>query len=50
MAKANALTAVFVKQRKQPGLYRDGQGLLLRVDRNGAKEARTRKVRTDRRI
>jgi hypothetical protein len=34
VAKANALTAVFVKQCKQPGLYRDGQGL----DRNGAKE------------
>ena len=37
MAKANALTAVFVKQCKQPGLYRDGQGLLLRVDHSGAK-------------
>ena len=31
------LTAVFVKQCHRPGVYRDGQGLLLRVDQSGAK-------------
>lgn len=37
MTKANLLTAVFVKQCRKPGVYRDGQGLLLRVSENGAK-------------
>jgi Arm DNA-binding domain len=37
VTKPNALTAVFVKQRREPGVYRDGQGLLLRVERSGAK-------------
>ena len=37
MAKANLLTAVFVKQCRTPGVYRDGQGLLLRVYPTGAK-------------
>jgi len=31
MAKANSLTAIGVKQATKPGVYRDGQGLLLRV-------------------
>ena len=37
MARVNLLTAVFVKQCHRPGVYRDGQGLLLRVDQRGAK-------------
>ena len=37
MAKANTLTAVFVKQCRRPGSYRDGQGLLLRVELTGTK-------------
>jgi integrase len=37
VAKANALTAVRVKECRHPGVYRDGQGLLLRVEPNGAK-------------
>jgi integrase len=37
MAKANALTAVFVKQCRTPGVYRDGNGLLLRVETGGAR-------------
>jgi hypothetical protein len=36
VAKANALTAIFVKQCNKPGVYRDGQGLLLRVAPSGA--------------
>lgn len=37
MTKANALTSVFVKQCRRPGVYRDGQGLMLRVETTGAK-------------
>lgn len=37
MAKANALTSVFVKQCRGPGVYRDGQGLMLRVETTGTK-------------
>ena len=37
VAKANLLTALFVKQVREPGVYRDGQGLLLRVFESGAK-------------
>jgi integrase len=37
VAKAHLLTAIFVKQCRKPGVYRDGQGLLLRVDQSGAK-------------
>ncbi|CAN1721408.1 DUF4102 domain-containing protein [Hyphomicrobium sp. 1Nfss2.1] len=37
MAKANLLTAMSVKQARKPGVYRDGQGLLLRVFEGGAK-------------
>jgi Arm DNA-binding domain len=37
MAKANALSAVFVKQCRKPGVYRDGQGLILRVESTGTK-------------
>lgn len=37
MAKANGLTSVFVKQCRQAGVYRDGQGLMLRVEPTGAK-------------
>ena len=37
MAKASALTAIFIKQCNKPGVYRDGQGLLLRVAPSGAK-------------
>lgn len=37
MAKANALTALSVKQARRPGVYLDGQGLRLRVEEGGAK-------------
>jgi integrase len=37
MAKANALSAVFVKQCRKAGVYRDGQGLILRVEATGTK-------------
>lgn len=37
MTKANALTPVFVKQCKTAGVYRDGQGLILRVEATGAR-------------
>ena len=37
MAKASLLTALFVKQVREPGVYRDGQGLVLRVFESGAK-------------
>ncbi|WP_324614865.1 tyrosine-type recombinase/integrase [Hyphomicrobium album] len=37
MAKAFLLTALFVKQVREPGVYRDGQGLVLRVFESGAK-------------
>ncbi len=37
LTKHNALTATFVRQCKQPGVYRYGQGLMLRVAPSGAK-------------
>jgi integrase len=37
VTKANELTSVFVKQCRQAGVYRDGQGLMLRVEPTGTK-------------
>jgi integrase len=37
MGKPNQLTAKWVEQVKTPGVYRDGLGLLLRVEPSGAK-------------
>ena len=37
MGKSNRLTAKFVDQIKAKGSYRDGSGLLLRVEPSGAK-------------
>jgi integrase len=37
VAKANALTSIFVKQCRRAGVYRDGQGLMLRVEPTGTK-------------
>src|SRR5262245_57244534 len=37
MENSNSLTAKLVEQHKTPGVYGDGAGLLLRVERNGAK-------------
>lgn len=37
MAKANALSSLFVKQCRKPGVYCDGQGLMLRVETAGTK-------------
>lgn len=37
LAKAHVLTAVFVRQIKNPGVYRDGDGLILRAFPTGAK-------------
>ena len=37
MTKANVLTSVFVKQCREAGVYRDGQGLMLRVEITGTK-------------
>lgn len=37
VTKANGLTSVFVKQCRQAGVYRDGQGLMLRVEPTGTK-------------
>jgi integrase len=37
MRESNRLTAKFVEQVKTPGIYRDGGGLLLRVEISGSK-------------
>lgn len=37
MGTANRLTATFVRQVKQPGVYRDGAGLILRVSSSGSR-------------
>jgi integrase len=37
MRESNRLTAVFVKQVKTPGVFRDGGGLLLRVEPSGSR-------------
>ena len=37
MAKANLLTAMFVRQCREPGVYCDGNGLMLRVFDSGAR-------------
>lgn len=50
MRESNRLTAVFVRQVQTPGIYRDGGGLLLRVEPTGAKRWVLRiAVRGDRR-
>jgi hypothetical protein len=37
MGNSNSLTVKFVEQLRTPGVYRDGLGLLLRVEPSGAK-------------
>jgi len=37
MGNSNSLTVKFVEQLRTPGVYRDGFGLLLRVEASGAK-------------
>jgi integrase len=37
MGNSNSLTVKFVEQLRTPGVYRDGLGLLLRVEASGAK-------------
>ncbi len=37
MTKANELTSVFVKQCRKAGVYRDGQGRMLRFEPTGTK-------------
>jgi integrase len=37
MGESNRLTAIFVKQVKTPGIFRDGGGLLLRVEPSGSR-------------
>ncbi len=37
MRNSNRLTAVFVQQVRTPGVYRDGDGLLLRVEPSGSR-------------
>ena len=37
MGNSNSFTVKFVEQLRTPGVYRDGLGLLLRVEPSGAK-------------